>query len=84
MQRVERIEPGVVALRDALTGARALLDGVDAVVAIEPREAVTFDGARAPRTAVIGDAYSPRTIDAAIFDAVELAYDVAGLATLRS
>ena len=37
----------------------------------------------APRVETIGDAYSPRTIDAAIFDAVELAYDVAGLAILR-
>ena len=37
----------------------------------------------APRVVTIGDAFAPRTIDAAIFDAVELAYDVAGLAALR-
>ena len=30
-----------------------------------------------------GDAFAPRTIDAAIFEAVELAYDIAGMATLR-
>ncbi|MBD3943232.1 NAD(P)-binding protein [Microbacterium sp. NEAU-LLC] len=37
----------------------------------------------APRIVTIGDAFAPRTIDAAIFEAVELAYDVAGLAVLR-
>nr|BFF09245.1 hypothetical protein GCM10025699_05480 [Microbacterium flavescens] len=37
----------------------------------------------APRVITIGDAYAPRTIDAAIFEAVELAYDVAGLGVLR-
>jgi hypothetical protein len=35
------------------------------------------------RVVTIGDAFAPRTIDAAVFEAVELAYDVAGLATLR-
>jgi hypothetical protein len=32
----------------------------------------------------IGHAYSPRTIDVAIFEAVELANDVAGLIALRA
>ena len=45
---------------------------------------LALDGVRAPRTVVIGDAYAPRTIDAAIFEAVELAYDLAGLVSLRS
>ncbi|MFF2487940.1 FAD-dependent oxidoreductase [Microbacterium sp. NPDC058062] len=90
--RVESIEAGAVTVRDMLTEAADAIPGVDAVVAIEPRAAVgvpglaTDTGAAAsgsPRVVVIGDAFAPRTIDAAIFEAVELAYDVAGLATLR-
>ncbi|MGU3645753.1 NAD(P)-binding protein [Microbacterium sp. C23T] len=90
--RVESIEPGAVTVRDMLTGAADAIPGVDTVVAIEPRAAVgvhglaTDTGAAAsgsPRVVVIGDAFAPRTIDAAIFEAVELAYDLAGLATLR-
>jgi 2,4-dienoyl-CoA reductase-like NADH-dependent reductase (Old Yellow Enzyme family) len=87
-QRVERVEPGALESTDTVTGEPASLSGLDAVVAIEPRasvvipELVLLDGART-RVVTIGDAFSPRTIDAAIFEAVELAYDVAGLATLR-
>ncbi|WP_341994419.1 NAD(P)-binding protein [Microbacterium sp. LWH7-1.2] len=95
--RVELIEAGAVTTRDMLTGAADAIPGVDAVVAIEPRASVGVPGLEAPRigadtaaaasgprrVVTIGDAFAPRTIDAAIFDAVELAYDVAGLATLR-
>lgn len=92
--RVERVGDGEIEVRDALTGASAVLAGLDAVVAIEPRASVTIAGlagagsadghtAAASRVVTIGDAFAPRTIDAAIFEAVELAYDVAGLATLH-
>lgn len=87
-QRVERVAPGALEATDTITGEPASFSGLDAVVAIEPRAAIAIpeiallDGARA-RIVTIGDAFSPRTIDAAIFEAVELAYDVAGLATLR-
>lgn len=80
------VEPGgALGLRDSLTGETARLDALDAVVAIEPRSSVVPEGLAdaAPRVVTIGDAFAPRTIDAAIFEAVELAYDVAGLATLR-
>jgi 2,4-dienoyl-CoA reductase-like NADH-dependent reductase (Old Yellow Enzyme family) len=91
-RRVGRIEPGAVTIRDALTGAVDAIRGVDAVVAIEPRASIGVPGldtdaaaaaSVSARVVVIGDAFAPRTIDAAIFEAVELAYDVAGLATLR-
>lgn len=86
--RVESIEPGAVTARDMLTGAADAIPGVDTVVAIEPRASVGIPGLdddafSGPRVVVIGDAFAPRTIDAAIFEAVELAYDVAGLAVLR-
>lgn len=89
--RVERIEPGAVTARDALTGAADAIPGVDAIVAVEPRASIAVPGlvpdpaaaASGPRIITIGDAFAPRTIDAAIFEAVELAYDVAGLAVLR-
>jgi len=90
--RVESIEPGAVTARDMLTGAADAIPGVDTVVAIEPRASVGVPGlatdtaaaaSGSPRVVVIGDAFAPRSIDAAIFEAVELAYDVAGLATLR-
>ena len=60
------------------------ITGVTDAVAVElagPPASVA--PAIAPRVVTIGDAFAPRTIDAAIFDAVELAYDVAGLAALR-
>lgn len=90
-QLVDAVEPGEVVLRDTLTGLTQTLRDLDAVVAIEPRAPVGIDGIAdaagapdsAPRVVTIGDAYAPRTIDAAIFEAVELAYDVAGLAVLR-
>ncbi|MBW9095575.1 NAD(P)-binding protein [Microbacterium jejuense] len=83
--RVERASAREVVVRDVLTGVTATLDDVDTVVAVEPRESVGIAGAAdaAPRVVTIGDAFAPRTIDAAIFEAVELAYDVAGLAVLR-
>ena len=82
---VAAVRTHAVDVRDALTGATATLEGLDAVVAIEPRASVAIEGIEdaAPRVITIGDAYAPRTIDAAIFEAVELAYDVAGLAVLR-
>lgn len=49
----------------------------------EPPGASGLVGPLARRVVVIGDAFAPRTIDAAVFEAVELAYDVAGLAILR-
>ncbi|GAA5203534.1 FAD-dependent oxidoreductase [Microbacterium jejuense] len=83
--RVERIAGREVVVRDVLTGVESTLADVDAVVAVEPRASVVIPDAvdAAPRVVTIGDAFAPRTIDAAIFDAVELAYDVAGLAVLR-
>ncbi|KQP68249.1 hypothetical protein ASF40_18955 [Microbacterium sp. Leaf288] len=90
--RVVSIEPGAVTARDMLTGAAGAIPGVDTVVAIEPRASVGVPGlatdtaaaaSGSPRVVVIGDAFAPRSIDAGIFEAVELAYDVAGLATLR-
>lgn len=68
-------ETGLV-VRDSLTGISRTLDGLDAVVAVEPRRSVLPDGVT-DRMHVIGDALAPRTIDAAIFEAVELAYAVA-------
>ena len=86
-QRVDRVEPPVLQSTDTLTGAVARLEGLDAVVAIEPRASVGLagldDGEGSVRVVTIGDAHAPRTIDAAIFEAVELAYDVASLGTLR-
>jgi len=83
--RVEQVGGREVVVRDVLTGVTATVDDVDTVVAVEPRESVGIAGAAdaAPRVVTIGDAFAPRTIDAAIFEAVELAYDVAGLAVLR-
>lgn len=83
--RVDAVAPGIVDVADVLTGERTRIDGVDAVVAIEPRASVELEDLTdaAPRVVTIGDAFAPRTIDAAIFEAVELAYDVAGLAALR-
>jgi hypothetical protein len=84
--RAVRAEPEGLIVRDTLTGTESLVPRVNAVVALEPRSPVGAElaaEASAPRTFVIGDAYAPRGIDAAIFEAVELAYDVAGLAALR-
>ncbi len=69
--------PGQLTIRDTLTGARTVLADMDTIVAIEPRESVLPEGPMG-RARVIGDARAPRTIDAAIFDAVELAYAAAG------
>jgi len=86
-QRVERVGTGRLETRDVVTGRRVTIEGLDAVVAIEPRSSVIVPGLDdelgGNRIVTIGDAFAPRTIDAAIFEAVELAYDVAGLATLR-
>ncbi|WP_211222107.1 NAD(P)-binding protein [Nocardioides halotolerans] len=69
---VESWAGGELTVCDALTGARGTIRGVDTVVAVEPRESVLPEGLASAH--VIGDALAPRTIDAAIFDAVELAY----------
>ena len=86
-QRVERVGSALLETTDVVTGRRVLLNGLDAVVAIEPRSSVTVPGLDDPKGGIriitIGDAFAPRTIDAAIFEAVELAYDIAGMATLR-
>ncbi|MDY0910215.1 NAD(P)-binding protein [Microbacterium sp. CFBP9034] len=84
-QVVDAVVPETISVRDALTGEGTTLDRLDAVVAIEPRASVVVEGIAdaAPRVVTIGDAFAPRTIDAAIFEAVELAYDVAGLGVLR-
>ncbi|MHC2998577.1 oxidoreductase [Microbacterium sp. HJ5] len=84
-QSVVAVRADGVDLVDTLTGASETIGGLDAVVAIEPRASVALDGGAdaAPRVVTIGDAYAPRTIDAAVFEAVELAYDVAGMAVLR-
>jgi len=86
-QRVERVGSALLETTDVVTGRRVLLQGLDAVVAIEPRSSVTVPGLDDPkggiRIVTIGDAFAPRTIDAAIFEAVELAYDISGMATLR-
>ena len=83
-QRVDGVQTPALQCSDTLTGQVTRLDGLDAVVAIEPRSPVRPAGIdeAAPhgRVVTIGDAHSPRTIDAAIFEAVELAYEVAGLA----
>jgi 2,4-dienoyl-CoA reductase-like NADH-dependent reductase (Old Yellow Enzyme family) len=83
--RVEEVHADALDLADTLTGEGIRREGFDAVVAIEPRASVAVPGVTdaAPRVITIGDAYAPRTIDAAVFEAVELAYDVAGLAVLR-
>ncbi|WP_106816471.1 oxidoreductase [Microbacterium timonense] len=85
---VERVDDDAVLVRDALTGVVEKVGGIGAVVAVEPREPVRIPGLTdgtdaATRVVTIGDAFAPRTIDAAVFEAVELAYDVAGLARLR-
>ncbi len=86
-QRVDRVGSPALQSTDTLTGAVTTLDGLDAVVAIEPRASVRLsgldDGEGLVRVVTIGDAHAPRTIDAAIFEAVELAYEVARLATVR-
>ncbi len=66
-------------VRDTLTGVVTELD-VDTVVAIEPRESVVPELPADVRSVTIGDALAPRTIDSAIFEAVELAYREAGMA----
>jgi hypothetical protein len=80
-RRVQRVveawTAGRLELRDTLTGAREVLHDVDTVVAVEPREPVLPAGLDG-RARVIGDALAPRTIDAAVYDAVELAYAAAG------
>jgi 2,4-dienoyl-CoA reductase-like NADH-dependent reductase (Old Yellow Enzyme family) len=79
--RVTGLDP--LALRDVLTGETAALDGIDAVVAIEPRQSVRPGGLDAEALSaalegrpviLVGDAVTPRRIDDAINDAVELVY----------
>jgi hypothetical protein len=73
---------GELTVRDALTGARTVVRGVDTIVAVEPRESVLPAGLDVAAR-VIGDALAPRTIDAAIFDAVEVAYAPGNTNALR-
>ena len=74
----EAWSPGRLTVRDTLTRVPAVLD-VDTVVAVEPRASVLPSGLGRPAR-VIGDALAPRNLDAALFDAVELAYAAAGFA----
>jgi len=75
---VEGWSRGRLAIRDLLTRAEAVLD-LDSVVAVEPRTSVLPSG-DLPAAHVIGDALAPRNLDAAVFDAVELAYAAAATA----
>ena len=79
--RVAALEP--LGLVDVLTGETAAIEGIDAVVAVEPRASVRPDGLDAEALSValggrpvllIGDALSPRRIDDAVYDAVELVH----------
>ncbi|SFR93673.1 2,4-dienoyl-CoA reductase [Microbacterium sp. cf046] len=85
--RVDQVTDSALTATDQLTGRTTVVGALDAIVAIEPRSPVSVTGlddeAAGPRIVAIGDAFAPRTIDAAIFEAVELAYDIAGLASLR-
>lgn len=75
---VEGLPDGRLRVRDRLSGEIEELDDLDAVVAVEPRRSVLPE--RIPAGAyIIGDAHSPRDIDAAIHEAVETAYAVAGV-----
>ena len=76
-QVAESWTQGDLTLRDTLTGARDVLHDAETVVAIEPRESVLPEGLEG-MARVIGDALAPRNIDAAIFEAVEVAYAAAG------
>ena len=80
--RVAGLGDGSLELVDGLTGERSRIGGLDAIVALEPRAAVHPRGMTAVpgvgmgsgRIVAVGDAVSPRNIDAAIADAVELVY----------
>ncbi|WP_210506144.1 NAD(P)-binding protein [Naasia sp. SYSU D00057] len=73
--RVAEVRPGVVTVADALSGREETFDGLDAIVLSTPRESIRPDlRAGAARVVEVGDAVSPRNIDAAIFDAFELAF----------
>ena len=76
---------GHLVLRDTFSGGRHEVSGLTAIVAIEPRASVGIAGLEAGAERLgaagvhwIGDAVAPRSIDAAIAEAVELAYAVAG------
>nr|WP_277604010.1 NAD(P)-binding protein [Agrococcus sp. ARC_14] len=80
-----RVRGDAVVAVDALTGEEALLETPSAIVALTPRESVRLEGRTAealegvlgiPVTA-IGDALSPRGIDAAIAEAWQLARSTA-------
>ncbi|MDQ1130326.1 NAD(P)-binding protein [Microbacterium sp. SORGH_AS_0888] len=76
--RVLHIEGAAVKIQDVVTGEVSERVGIDTILAIEPRQAAPTWHAAGVRTVTIGDARAPRNIDAAIYDAVELAYAVAG------
>jgi len=71
--------PRELITHDIVTGERSVIEALDAVVAIEPRASVVpaWADESGPRIRIIGDAVSPRGIDAAIHEAVEVAYQVA-------
>lgn len=70
------VHAGALVTTHLYTRATERLDGVDTVVRSTPRQrlvpALDLDGVR--RVEIIGDALSPRGIDAAIFEAFELAF----------
>jgi 2,4-dienoyl-CoA reductase-like NADH-dependent reductase (Old Yellow Enzyme family) len=75
--RVTRSDAGVT-VTDALSGRVRDHTDVDTIVLATPRESVVLDGIRlqGARVASVGDCVSPRTIDAAIFEAFELGFSV--------
>jgi len=77
--RVGPALPQELIVHDVVTGERSVIEGIDTVVAIEPRASVVpaWVDESDPRIRIIGDAVSPRGIDAAIHEAVEVAYAVA-------
>jgi 2,4-dienoyl-CoA reductase-like NADH-dependent reductase (Old Yellow Enzyme family) len=75
--RVSLAASGLV-VRHGWTGEVAMLDGVDTVVLSTPRTSVGHGLREDPevRVVTVGDAVSPRGIDAAIFEAYEAAFTV--------
>ncbi len=78
--------PLAIRFRGMFRGGTHSISGITAVVAIEPRQSVAVDGLESGAASLgeapvrwIGDAVSPRGIDAAIAEAVDLAYDLAAL-----
>ncbi|HEY8588261.1 MAG TPA: NAD(P)-binding protein, partial [Naasia sp.] len=74
--RVIAVRPGQVDVVDALSGRASTVGGLDAVILSTPREAVRsrMNAAEGVVVVEVGDALAPRNLDAAIFDAFELAF----------